>query len=64
MMKVYIITRFDLSNGGERIVKVYSENNKEVAKEVVDRLNDSVSENMEIQYNLNSYLVDAEDCYD
>ncbi len=63
-MKVYIITRFDLTNGSERIVKVYSEKNKELAKSAVDRLNDSVSEDMEISYNLDSYLVDAEDCYD
>ena len=63
-MKVYIITRFDMSNGSERIVKVYSEKNKENAKQAVDRLNSSVSEDMEIQYDLNSYLVDAEDCYD
>lgn len=63
-MKVYIITRFDLSNGSERIVKVYSEKNKELAKQAVDRLNDSVSDDMEISYNLDSYLVDAEDCYD
>jgi len=63
-MKVYIITRFDMSNGSERIVKIYSEKNKETAKQAVDRLNSSVSEDMEIQYDLNSYLVDAEDCYD
>lgn len=63
-MKVYIITRFDLTNGSERIVKVYSEKNKELAKSAVDRLNDSVSEDMEISYNLDSHLVDAEDCYD
>lgn len=63
-MKVYIITRFDLSNGSERIVKVYSEKNKELAKRSVDRLNGSVSEDIEVSYNLDSYLVDAEDCYD
>jgi len=63
-MKVYIITRFDLTNGSERIVKIYSEKNKELAKTAVDRLNSSVSEDMEISYNLDSYLVDAEDCYD
>lgn len=63
-MKVYIITRFDMSNGSERIVKIYSEKNKELAKEAVDRLNHSVEEDMEIQYNLDSYIVDAEDCYD
>lgn len=63
-MKVYIITRFDLSNGCEKIVKVYSEKNKETAKEAVDRLNRSVEEDMEIQYDLHSYMVDAEDCYD
>ena len=63
-MKVYIITRFDMTNGSERIVKVYSEKNKETAKKSVDRLNASVSEDMEIQYDLNSYQVDAEDCYD
>ena len=63
-MKVYIITRFDMSNGSERIVKIYSEKNKEAAKQAVDRLNSSVSEDMEIQYDLNSYLVDAEDYYD
>lgn len=63
-MKVYIITRFDLSNGSEKIVKIYSEKNKELAKSAVDRLNSSVSEDMEISYNLDSYLVDAEDYYD
>lgn len=63
-MKVYIITRFDLSNGSERIVKIYSEKNKELAKQAVDRLNHSVEEDMEIQYDLHSYIVDAEDCYD
>ena len=63
-MKVYIITRFDMSNGSERIVKVYSEKNKELAKEAVDRLNHTVEEDMEIQYDLHSYIVDAEDCYD
>lgn len=63
-MKVYIITRFDLTNGSERIVKIYSEKNKELAKTAVDRLNASVSEDIEISYNLDSYLVDAEDSYD
>ena len=63
-MKVYIITRYDLSNGSEVIIKVYSEKNKELAKQAVDRLNSSVDEDMEIQYDLHSYLVDAEDCYD
>lgn len=63
-MKVYIITRFDMTNGSERIVKIYSEKNKELAKSAVDRLNESVNEDMNIQYNLDSYLVDAEDCYD
>lgn len=63
-MKVYIIRRFELTNGSERIVKVYSEKNKEVAKQVVDRLNNAVSEDTNLQYNLESYLVDAEDCYD
>ena len=63
-MKVYIITRFDMSNGSEKIVKIYSEKNKETAKEAVDRLNHTVEEDMEIQYDLHSYIVDAEDCYD
>lgn len=63
-MKVYIITRFDMTNGSERIVKIYSEKNKEVAKQVTDRLNAAVSEDVNLQYSLNSYLVDAEDCYD
>lgn len=63
-MKVYIITRFDMTNGSERIVKIYSEKNKEVAKQVIDRLNTAVSEDVNLQYSLNSYLVDAEDCYD
>lgn len=63
-MKVYIIRRFELTNGCERIVKVYSEKNKEVAKQVVDRLNNAVSEDTNLQYSLDSYLVDAEDCYD
>ena len=63
-MKVYIITRFDMTNGSERIVKIYSEKNKEVAKQVADRLNTAVSEDVNLQYSLNSYLVDAEDCYD
>lgn len=63
-MKVYIITRFDLTNGSERIVKIYSEKNKELAKSTVDSLNASVSEDIEISYNLDSYLVDAEDSYD
>jgi hypothetical protein len=63
-MKVYIIRRFELTNGCERIVKVYSEKNKEVAKQVVDRLNNAVSEDANLQYSLDSYLVDAEDCYD
>ena len=63
-MKVYIITRFNMFNDSEKIVKIYSEKNKVTAKEVVDRLNKSVEDIDDIEYSLKSYLVDAEDCYD
>ena len=64
MSKVYIITAFDLVTAVERIVKVYSEKNKEKAKNGVDRLNDSVGEDEELEYRLTSWEVDEEESYD
>ena len=64
MSKVYIITAFDLATAVERIVKVYSEKNKEKAKNGVDRLNDSVGEDEELEYRLTSWEVDGEEWRD
>ena len=64
MSKVYIITAFDLVTAVERIVKVYSEKNKEKAKNGVDRLNDSVGEDEELEYRLTSWEVDGEEWRD
>ena len=58
MSKVYIITAFDLVTAIERIVKVYSEKNKEKAKNGVDRLNAQV-EDEELEYRLTSWEVDG-----
>lgn len=63
-MKIYVITRFELENSSEHIVKVYSEKNKDTAKEVVDRLNRNLSEDDTVEYRLTSYITDQEDCYD
>ena len=64
MSKVYIITAFDLVTAVERIVKVYSEKNKEKAKDGVDRLNASLNEDEELEYRLTSWEVDGEESYD
>ena len=64
MSKVYIITAFDLVTAVERIVKVYSEKNKEKAKDGVDRLNASLNEDEELEYRLTSWEVDEEESYD
>ena len=64
MSKVYIITAFDLVTAVERIVKVYSEKNKEKAKNGVDRLNASLNEDEELEYRLTSWEVDEEESYD
>lgn len=64
MSKVYIITAFDLVTAVERIVKVYSEKNKEKAKEGVDKLNASLNEEDELEYRLTSWEVDGEESYD
>jgi hypothetical protein len=64
MSKVYIITAFDLVTAVERIVKVYSEKNKEKAKNGVDRLNASLNEDEELDYRLTSWEVDGEESYD
>ena len=59
-MKVYVITRFDISNCSEHIVCIRSD--KQDAKNIVDRLNrHSVSD---CEYRLTSYIVDGEETYD
>ena len=60
MDKVYIITRFDISNCSEHIVKVCSK--KDEAKVIVDRLNRHSGE--DFQYQLKSYIIDGDESYD
>ena len=59
-MKVYVITRFDISNCSEHIVCIRSK--KDEAKEIVDRLNRHSAPDSE--YRLDSYVVDGEESYD
>lgn len=54
---VYIITKKDLRNGLSEIVKVYGESAKQLAKDRVDQLNNSVLDDDDIDYVLDSYDV-------
>ena len=60
MDKVYIITRFDITNCSRNIVRVCSDKND--AKQIVDRLNRHSSE--DFQYELKSYIIDGDESYD
>ncbi len=54
---VYIITRKNLRDNTSEIVKVYGANAKKLAKERVDQLNNSVLDDDDIDYVLDSYDV-------
>lgn len=57
MNVVYIITRKNLRDNASEIVKVYGEKAKKLAKERVDQLNNSVLDDDDIDYVLDSYDV-------
>lgn len=57
MNVVYIITRKNLRDNTSEIVKVYGEKAKKLAKERVDQLNNSVLDDDDIDYVLDSYDV-------
>jgi len=62
-MKVYVITREDLIEYTSTIVGVYSD--KEKAKQKVDELNGRIEEDdTSTDYRIQSFTVDAEECYD
>ena len=61
-MKVYVISEVNITNFSSNIVSVYS--NKKKAKERVDELNSSLSEDSFIDYTLKAFEVDTEDMYD
>lgn len=54
---VYIITRKNLRDNTSEIVKVYGSKAKKLAKERVDQLNNSVLDDDDIDYVLDSYDV-------
>lgn len=60
MDKVYVITRFSISNCSEHLVRICSD--KADAKQIVDRLNRHSDEDNE--YKLTSYIIDGEESYD
>lgn len=54
---VYIITKKNLRDNTSEIVKVYGSKAKKLAKERVDQLNNSVLDDDDIDYVLDSYDV-------
>ena len=54
---VYIITKKNLRDNTSEIVKVYGAKAKKLAKERVDQLNNSVLDDDDIDYVLDSYDV-------